>query len=181
MKNLKLVFAVVMSMMILASCTSKQDVLAPKPTEQTSVEKKPQRMNGLQFTATTGIKLPFLDYGDGNPMSRGKKKAAEANIAFWAQDLAWLQTGAVKQITVSENAEWVGITNFASTTSNDGATVPTGCNGNYNSPPGAGATFTCNGNGPGLYRGFTSDFPVVDPITGDLVWNVHTTDFNQQL
>jgi hypothetical protein len=180
MKKLFLVFATLA--ITLFGCKKQASDLGQLASENVSVSKKIIfKGTAVEFTSVFKVRLPMFDYGDGNVAAKGKKKASEANIAVWAQDLTWLQTGATKQITVSENAQWVGITNFASTTSNDGATVPTGCNGNYNSPPGAGATFTCDGNGSGFYRGFTSDYPELDIVTGDIIYNVHTTDFNQQL
>jgi hypothetical protein len=164
MKNLtSVLFASVL--IILASC-SKQANQPPAP----------EKMNGIEFTKKYGVKLPFLDYSDGATERGRKPKASEANIAVWANDLT-LEPGLTT--TVSPNAQWVAIQKFIDSTSVDGAYCPTGCNGYYNTPPGTGVTFSCNGDGAGFYRSFTSDFPIVD-ANGDRVYVVHVSSFLPQ-
>ena len=160
MKKLLPVFALVL---MLASCSKQaNDNLRKDEVNKVSVLKAPVVMNEVQLSYEIGKENAAKVFAplyakENEAVAKGKPKAAVTVVA-WLNDITLTHAAGVLTTTISEHAQWAGITRFESTSNNDGATVPTGCNWNFNTAPGAGITRSCNGNGTGFYRSFTSDF-----------------------
>lgn len=146
MKNLKLVFAVLVIM--LASCKKQAS------NQLASVE-----MNFEQLSKAVGSSdIAFLLFDragktEASPTARGRKVKDNATLTTFT-DLGLTESGGVLTTTISPDAEWGGVQRFVDITTNDGAVSV--CNWNWSYVP-APATKDCNSNGTGIYRGWTSD------------------------
>lgn len=157
MKNLIVVIAV---MIFLASCSSKQDVLAPK-------------MTIAELKAKKGIDL-IGDWDRQYATARAKPKAPRPNEATLVEVEYVLPidiTGTTITGGVSENAYHASGQKFTDTTNNDGAIGLWECGRWYDAPgPGPGATTTCQTQGPAWYRVYSADF---------VTWKVKLSWFKQ--
>jgi hypothetical protein len=143
MKNLILVFAAIIT---LAAC-NKQASKKPAPKETMTAE---------QLKAKLGIQLEGIDYGNERGRSN-KPKANAVTLAVWFNDLTLSNSAGTLTTTISPNAEWGGVQKFFTIdTTNNGVSV---CNWYFITAP---ATMTCNSNGPGSYRSWTSDRTTYD-------------------
>ena len=125
-----------------------------------SCDKKEQKINAEELKAKYGIVLPELEYdgdeiGTASPNSRGSaKKKANAVLVVVINDLSISESGGIITTTISPNAQWAGVQDFADITTNEGAISV--CNWNYSTP--TGGTKTCQTDGSGNFRSWTSDF-----------------------
>lgn len=142
MKKILLVFAAVI---MFASCTKQVE----KPADE------PVKMSAIELKAKHGIELPFLDYSNSDVLARGRKAKAETiTLAVWFNDLTLTESAGVLTTSVSTNAEWGGMQKFFTIdATNNGVSV---CNWNW-SYVAAPTSITCNANGAGNYRSWTSD------------------------
>lgn len=152
MKNL---ITVLIAVIVLVSCTRQaKDNFAPK------------KMNGIEFKAKFGFEHPALDYSNSSEVSRGKKAKAEAvTLAVWFNDLTLTNNAGVLTTSISPDAEWGGVQKFFTIdTTNNGVSV---CNWNwsYSTAP---SSQTCQSNGAGSYRSWTSD---------KVTYDIHVSSF----
>lgn len=153
MKNFKSVFAVVMLVITLASCTkqaSDKSQLAP------------ERMTLAEVREKLKIELPDVDY-DGT--ARGRKQSASLSVNVWFNDLSLSNSAGVLTTSISPDAEWGGVQKFFTIdTTNNGVSV---CNWNWSGTT-APSSQTCQSNGPGSYRSWTSD---------KVTYDIHVSSF----
>lgn len=143
--------------LIAFSCT-KQASIKPAPVKE--------EMTVAQVRARFHIDLTKAEaeYYASFPAARrgGKKLTEETVVVVWFDDLTISEADGIITCTVSPNAYVAGVTNFSSTTSNDGAVGIWECNRYYDTPPGAGSVTTCHTIGAGFIRGFSCDFITYD-------------------
>ena len=122
-----------------------------------SCDKKEQKINAEELKAKYGIVLPELEY-DGDEIATsnkgGAKKKANTVLVVVVNDLTISESGGVITTTISPNAQWAGVQDFVDTTTNEGAISV--CNWYYATP--TGGTKTCQTDGLGNFRSWTSDF-----------------------
>ena len=122
-----------------------------------SCDKKEQKINAEELKAKYGIVLPELEY-DGDEIATsnkgGAKKKANTVLVVVVNDLTISESGGVITTTISPNAQWAGVQDFVDTTINEGAISV--CNWYYATP--TGGTKTCQTDGSGNFRSWTSDF-----------------------
>ena len=159
MKKSILVFAALV-LIVLVSCT-----------KQASKELAPVKMNYEELSKELGSSLAFTLFDnagktEADPASRTNARKVKANATLSVlADLSLTESGGVLTTTISPNAQWAGVQKFFTIDStNNGVSV---CNWFYWSAPGAGVTKTCQSNGAGSYRSWTSDFD----------YTVHLSDF----
>lgn len=129
-------------------------------TRQAS-KKLAKKMTAEELKAKYGIVLSDFEYeGDetatapNNGKANGKKQKANAVTLSVFTDLTLTESIGVLTTTLSPNAEWGGVQKFFTIdTTNNGVSV---CNWNWSGVT-APASKTCNTNGTGSYRSWTSD------------------------
>lgn len=138
---MKQLFLVLIVSAALFSCSSKQasDQLASKK----------ETLSAMEVKQRYGIELPVFDY---TGTARGKKSAA--TLLTVTTDLTLTESAGVLTTSISPNAEWGGVQKFFTIdTTNNGVSV---CNWNWSNVT-APASQTCQSNGTGSYRSWTSD------------------------
>jgi len=93
-----------------------------------------------------------------NTMSKAQRGKGPKSIPATLSDLSLTIVNGVVTCTVSPDAQWAGIQKFINPTSNDGAIAIWEAERNYYTPPGPGTTTSCQVQGTGYYRGWSSDF-----------------------
>jgi hypothetical protein len=165
MKRLFFYLSIILSVSIIAANCTQNEVESPEPEKMTAQELK----------AKHGIVFPNLEYeGDevaaSAPNGKGAKKKANAvAVVLWFYDLGINITGTTIVGDVSANAQWAGGQKFVDTTTTTGAIGLWACGRLYDSPPGAGTTTTCQTEGAGYYRVYSSDFD----------YTVHLSEFKR--
>src|SRR5688572_10598374 len=100
-------------------------------------KKEKKQINAEELKAKYGIVLPELEY-EGEEIATsnkgGAKKKANTVLVVVVNDLSISESGGVITTTISPNAQWAGIQDFADTTTNEGAVSV--CNWNYLTPIG---------------------------------------------
>src|SRR5688572_13047097 len=120
-------------------------------------KKERKQINAEELKAKYGIVLPEIEY-DGDEIATsnkgGAKKKANTVLVVVVNDLSISESGGVITTTISPNAQWAGVQDFVDTTTNEGAISV--CNWFYATP--TGGTRTCQTDGSGNFRSWTSDF-----------------------
>jgi len=124
-----------------------------------------EKLDGEELKAKYAIIFPDLQYDSDEPATVApnarapkKAKASEVTFSVYPNSLPITITGSTMSSTAPAGTEWFGGQKFTDTTTNDGAKGLWGC-GRYFTAPNPGTTpVSCQTEGPGFYRFFSSDF-----------------------